>query len=107
MKIIVNNVIPFKGFAAINLFGALFVRKGVTIGDRLIRHEAIHTRQIRELLYAFFYLAYLFEWLVKLIFHGKEAYRNISFEREAYANEGRADYLANRPPFAFIKRIFK
>ena len=27
MIIIRNNIIPFKGFAAINLFGVLFVQK--------------------------------------------------------------------------------
>ena len=27
MKIIYNNIIPFKGFKAMNLFGVLFVRK--------------------------------------------------------------------------------
>ena len=27
MKIIYNNVIPFKGFTAINLFGILFARR--------------------------------------------------------------------------------
>lgn len=26
MKIIRNNTIPFKGFAAVNLFGVLFIR---------------------------------------------------------------------------------
>ena len=29
MKIIYNNVIPFKGYWAINLFGILFVRKDI------------------------------------------------------------------------------
>ena len=28
MKIIYNNLIPFKGYKAINLFGLVFVRKG-------------------------------------------------------------------------------
>lgn len=27
MKIIYNNIIPFPGFAAINLFGVIFARK--------------------------------------------------------------------------------
>lgn len=29
MKIIYNTFIPFKGFAAINLFGIIFARKSV------------------------------------------------------------------------------
>jgi hypothetical protein len=100
MKVIVNKIIPFKGFAAINLFGVLFVREGVTITYRLIQHETIHTHQMKV------YVAYVLEWLVKLLFYGKNAYRNISFEREAYANEEKVGYLDNRPFCAFLKYIF-
>ena len=106
MKIIVNNIIPFKGFAAINLFGFLFVRKGVTVTARMIRHETIHTKQMQDLLFVFFYAFYIFEWLVKLCFYGKQAYRNISFEREAYSNEADTCYLVTRKHFAFLKYIF-
>lgn len=105
MKIIVNNIIPIKGFAAINLFGVLFVRNGVSITDRLIRHESIHTKQMKELLYVFFYILYVFEWLVKLCFYGSKAYRNISFEREAYSNQYDVNYLGNRRHFSFLKYI--
>lgn len=28
MKVIYNNLIPFKGYKAINIFGLVFVRKG-------------------------------------------------------------------------------
>lgn len=106
MKIIENSIIPVKGFAAINLFGVLFVRKGVTITARLIRHETIHTKQIQELLFVPFYILYVLEWLVKLCFLGKQAYRNISFEREAYANDEDTCYLLVRRRFAFLKYIF-
>lgn len=43
MKIIYNNIIPFKSYKCINLFGILFARKGVRIDDRTINHESIHT----------------------------------------------------------------
>ena len=43
MIIIRNNIIPFKGFTAMNLFGLLFVRKDVTLSEELINHEAIHS----------------------------------------------------------------
>ena len=46
MKIIRNNIIPLPGFRAINLFGLLFVRKGVRIDPVLLNHEAIHTQQM-------------------------------------------------------------
>ena len=104
MKIIPNNFIPFGKYAAINLFGMMFVRKGVTITGRLIRHESIHTAQMKEMWYIFFYLWYVTEWLVRLFMEGN-AYRNISFEREAYNNEDNIIYLEDRKKFAWIKYI--
>ena len=44
MKIIYNNIIPFPGFKAINLFGVLFVRKGCTMSESDINHEMIFCR---------------------------------------------------------------
>lgn len=79
MKIIENSIIPPKGFAAINLFGVLFVP---------------------------FYVLYVLEWLVKLCFYGSKAYRNISFEREAYSNDEDTCYLLVRRHYAFLKYIF-
>lgn len=104
MRIIYNNLIPFKGFAAINLFGILFVRKGVKVSEEMINHEAIHTAQMKEMLYVFFYLWYVIEWIVRLFKNG-DAYRNISFEREAYANENNRDYLTNRKMYNWINFI--
>lgn len=49
MKIIRNNIIPFKGFAAINLFGILFVRKDAVITEQTLRHEEIHTAQMKRI----------------------------------------------------------
>jgi len=43
MKIIYNNIIPFKGFKAINLFGLIFVRRGSKFGVIDKSHEQIHT----------------------------------------------------------------
>ena len=102
MKAIFNNIIPFPGFYAINLFGILFVRKDLM--DKMDKsdynHEAIHTAQMKELLYVGFYLAYLFEWFYRLVFHTKTAYMGISFEREAYENEENLKYLDTRKHFA-------
>lgn len=103
MKQIVNNVIPFKGFAAINICGILFVRKKQT-SEILLQHEEIHTKQMQELLYLFFYITYLFEWLFRLLFtkdcFSHQAYRNISFEKEAYARQADKGYLEKRKHFA-------
>lgn len=100
MKIIYNKIIPFKGFSAINLFGVLFARKEYEpLSERTICHEAIHTAQMRELGYIGFYILYLLEWLYRLV-TTKNAYRSISFEREAYANQANKNYLTTRRAFA-------
>lgn len=104
MKIIYNNIIPLPGFKAINLFGVLFVRKRCTMSDTDLNHEAIHTAQMKEMWYVFFYLWYLIEWVIRLFKKGN-AYRNISFEQEAYDNQSWLKYLENRPRFAWLDYI--
>ena len=104
MQVCKNKYIPFKGFSAINVFGVLFVRGNARISERTIRHETIHTAQMKEMLYIFFYIWYGIEWIIRLLMKGN-AYRNISFEREAYANEKNLSYLDNRKRFAWIKHI--
>lgn len=104
MKIIYNNIIPFKGFKAINLCGILFARKGSNIGKKTINHETIHSKQIFECLIIFFYLWYVIEYIIRLFQYqnAHTAYRNISFEREAYSNENDFNYLDNRKLFSFF-----
>ena len=104
MKIIRNKFIPFPGYKAINLFGVLFVRGDAQVDEQTIRHESIHTAQMQEMLYVFFYLWYVIEWVIRLFMKGN-AYRNISFEREAYENEGGTDYLDLRYPYAWFDHI--
>ena len=104
MKIIRNKYIPFQGYKAMNLFGVLFVRGNARIDDITLNHEKIHTAQIKELWYVFFYLWYVTEWLIRLFMKGN-AYRNISFEREAYDNQYDLDYLKSRKRFDFMKYI--
>ena len=106
MKIIRQNILPPKGFLAINLFGLLFCKKDTKINDVIANHESIHTAQMKEMLYIPFYLWYVTEWLVKLLFKGN-AYRNISFEREAYGNQYNLNYLKERKHYSWIKRLFK
>lgn len=103
MKIIRNKYIPFQGYKAINLFGILFVRGNVRIDDITLNHEKIHTAQIKELWYIFFYIWYIIEWLIRL--PKGNAYRNISFEREAYTNQDDLNYLKNRKRFDFAKYL--
>lgn len=110
MKVIRNSIIPCKGFTAINLFGVVFVRKEIRPQHNIsllnwnimLNHELIHTAQIKELLYGI-------EWLIRLAIYRntKEAYRNISFEREAYNMQNNLHYIIDkeRKPYAFIKYI--
>ena len=110
MKIIYNKIIPFKGFSAMNFFGILFARKDAKISEKTINHERIHTEQYKELGFIGFLPIYLVEWFVKLFVYGfrsKEAYKNISFEREAYENQGDFEYTKTRKRYTWIHRISK
>lgn len=107
MKIIYNDIIPFEGFYAINLFGVLFVRGRRVPTDRTIRHESVHTQQMREMLYVFFYAWYVVEWLIKLFVYGfnKNAYYNISFEQEARFWQLKDEI--KRKPFGWREYVLK
>jgi len=105
MKIVFNRFVPFRGFLAINLFGVLFVRgPRRSVDVRLLNHEKIHTAQIKELCYIPFYLLYVLEWLVRLCGGSRNAYRAISFEREAYGHDADPTYLSRRRRFAMWRR---
>ena len=106
MKIIYNHIIPFKGFVALNLFGIIFARKEhQPLKKRTLNHEAIHTAQQKELLYLGFYLWYGIEWFIKLFVYGRGAYRNLSFEREAYRYDRTCVYLKKRKKYSWIKYL--
>lgn len=102
--IVLNRFIPFGSFTAMNLFGIIFARRGRTFTPADLRHEQIHTRQMREMLFLPFYVCYLAEWILRLLQCGNalRAYAAISFEREAYAHQADEQYLTHRPPFAWI-----
>jgi hypothetical protein len=106
MKTIYNKFIPFKGFKIMNFFGILFIRSEYK--DRIteidINHEKIHSAQMKELLYIPFYILYLIEWIIRL-FVNNNAYKNISFEREAYANQKNLDYLKTRKHYSNFKYV--
>ena len=109
MRIVRNKFIPFPGYKCINLFGILFVRENAKIDEETLVHESIHTAQIKELAYIFFYLWYGIEFLIRWIGTGfsdwDKSYRGISFEREAYSNEDNPDYLKTRKHYAWLKYI--
>lgn len=104
--IINNRIIPFgKKYVAINLFGVIFAKTWLT--KSMIRHEKIHTRQQMEMLYVGFFLWYVVEWGMRLLYYRNfyKAYANISFEREAYHNQGDRSYLKHRKHYAWVKYI--
>lgn len=109
MKIIYNNLIPFKGYKAINLFGLVFVRKGAKFTEVDYNHEHIHSKQMAEMLWIFFYLWYGIEYLIILCFSKwnkqNERYHDVSFEEEAHNNDKDLSYLEDRKPFAWLKYI--
>lgn len=73
----------------------------------LINHERIHLRQQLEMLILPFYLWYLGEWFLRTLLYldTYRAYQNISFEREAYANEKELGYIQRRRPFSFLNYL--
>lgn len=106
MKIIHTKHFPFGSYTTINLFGILFTKQDKLI-PRDINHEKIHTAQMKEMGYIFFYLWYFIEYLLIRLFHKKQgnAYHDTSFEEEAYTNQYNYSYLKNRKHYAWIKFI--
>ncbi len=86
---------------------AIYLNKKYLKNKKIINHESIHWKQQMELLIIFFYVLYVFEYFVRIFTNGGDPYRNISFEREAYANEHNPEYLKTRKRFAWIKYLKK
>ncbi len=105
MRVIYNRIIPFGTFKAINLFGVVFSKMPLSATE--CRHEQIHSRQMLELCVVGFYLWYVVEWGIRLLQYrnGLVAYFNICFEREAYLNQSRPDYLMHRRCFGFWRYL--
>ena len=103
MRILRTKLFPRGRFIACSLFGVLVTRPETKLSPAIVNHEAIHAAQQREMLYLPFFIAYFFEWLYRLFLPGN-AYENLSFEREAYANQSNPRYLDHRPRFAQWRR---
>ncbi|MES2486911.1 MAG: hypothetical protein V4581_13325 [Bacteroidota bacterium] len=106
--VIASKYLVPKGYTAIALFPFVFIRnKKLMLHPTLLNHERIHLRQQAELLIIPFYLWYVTEYFIRLIIYKnkRQAYRNISFEREAYTNENNLNYLNKRKLWALIKYI--
>jgi len=93
-----------KSFCAVTVYPFIILKNPQAKNDYiLINHEKIHIRQQKELLWIGFFVWYLLEYLFKLIYYRNSyrAYKNISFEREAYRYENDLDYLKRRKWYAF------
>lgn len=108
MILIASKYLVPKGYSGIALFPFVFVRDK-TLGTHPVffNHERIHLRQQAELLILPFYIWYITEYVIRRLHYPtqKDAYRNISFEREAYANEGNMEYLSGRRFWSFLRYL--
>ena len=108
MLILQSRYLIPKGFSGLTIFPFVIVSAKVDLSDDvLMNHERIHLKQQLELAIVPFFVWYLLEYLLRLIqFQNKrKAYRNISFEREAYTNEGNLEYYKTRRFWSFLKYL--
>ena len=91
-------ILNSEGIRGLAFFPFIFVNDASDIDEVLINHEKIHLRQQLELGIIPFYIWYLIALY-------RVGYMNISFEKEAYANERNLTYLQNRRIFAFRKYL--
>lgn len=105
MFLIVTKYLIPKGYRGLAIFPFVFVKYSVDKENPVfVNHERIHLRQQLELLIIPFFIWYFLEFILRLIQYGNLdlAYRNISFEREAYAKEKDLDYLKQRTFCKFL-----
>lgn len=108
MIVFVTKYLLPQNIRGITIFPFVFLKHKKDVANKtLLNHEKIHLQQQVELLILPFYLWYFVEFLVKLaIYKNKnKAYKNISFEREAYRFDNNLDYLNTRKRFGFIKYL--
>ena len=92
------------GFArGMCIYPFVLIGKETEATDQLLTHEKIHLKQQLETLVLPFYLWYFFEFLIRFLQYRdfEKAYRNISFEREAYHFESQEEYLNIRKRYAW------
>ncbi len=105
--IVAKYLIP-KGYSGLAAFPFVFLKKaGYKENHIFLNHEKIHLRQQLELLIVPFFIWYSLEFLFRWCQYKDKilAYRNLSFEREAYANESNLSYLETRKYFSFLNYL--
>ncbi|MCB0463075.1 MAG: hypothetical protein R2816_00410 [Flavobacteriaceae bacterium] len=107
MILIYKHIVP-KGYSSITLFPFVFLKSAdLKQKETLLNHEKIHLRQQLELLVIPFFFIYIIEFSIRFIQYKNWdlAYRNISFEQEAYCNEHDNSYLKHRTFWRFLKYL--
>lgn len=99
---------------------AMTIYPFILVGDiklkddlKLMNHEKIHLKQQLEMLVIPFYVWYLSEYIFRITQYWMRgelarhygAYMNISFEREAYANQNDYSYLSRRDVYSWTKYL--
>ncbi len=108
MFLVVSRHLVPKGFGGLAIFPFIFLSAARLKGDSpFINHERIHLRQQLELLVVPFFIWYALEFAIRLCVcrNLSSAYRNIGFEREAYAKEKDPLYLRSRPFWSFLRYV--
>ncbi len=108
MFVVVISWLFAKNFRGLAIYPFIFLRdRELKENLKIINHEKIHLRQQIELLWVFFFLWYGTEFLIRWIQFGNPlvAYFNISFEKEAYANEYDLSYLNKRKVWNFTNYL--
>lgn len=94
--------------SAVTIFPFILLRvKDLHTDKYLINHERIHLSQALELLVFPFYTWYFIEFMIRYVQYRDfdKAYRNISFEREAYTNDQDLTYLTKRKLWSFRRYL--
>ena len=108
MFLIVTKYLIPKGYRGLTFFPFVFVKHRLDKENTFfVNHERIHLQQQLELLVFPFLIWYFVEFCLRWIRYRNWdlAYKNISFEREAYANAKNLDYLKQRSFWGFSKYI--
>ena len=126
------KMILWSGYHTITIGPFIFTtKKRSEVTDEIINHEKIHVTQWCEvtalsvliwvfimvtlvdlrylwtlpLCFVVYYLIYMVEYAISRLYGdetGKQDYRNIEFEKEAYKHQKDMDYLSRRLPFAWL-----
>ena len=112
LKEIYTRNFPARGYTALTVWPWVFIREDCRqkYTSTAKRHELTHACQQKECLLLPFFLWYALEWAVKLLvcrLDADRAYRSISFEQEAYANQAGVEYNRERRHFAWVKYVFR